>query len=86
VSVMKCDGSLLIPFGDKRLLSTKKAGPLLRTNLGIPLVAQKWSLNLRSLMVLLEQLTCILTDREVNHHETANGDFAHGNPSNRISR
>ena len=38
--------------------------PPLRTNLGIPLVVQKWSLNLRSLMVLLEQLTCILTDSE----------------------
>jgi hypothetical protein len=60
--------------------------PPLRTNLGIPLVAQGWSLNLRSLMVLLEQLTCILTDREVNHNETENVGFAHGNPSNRISR
>jgi hypothetical protein len=60
--VCECDGSLLIPFGDNRLLSTKDAAP---DELRDSLVAQRWSLSLRSLMVLLEQLTCILTDRRV---------------------
>ena len=40
--VCECDDSLLILFGDNRLLSTKEAGPPLRT-IGISLVAQKWS-------------------------------------------
>jgi hypothetical protein len=33
----------LIPFGDNRLLSTKEARPALRSNLGIPLVAENRS-------------------------------------------